>query len=69
MRDFLYAVGEVAWVLMFMAPLMVIFLVWKFVDGSRMIKVVIWFLLSVIFSFFFYCVSVAIGLWLEPWSA
>ena len=66
MRYFLDAVGEVARVLIFITPLIILPFVWKFVDGSKMIRIVIWFLLSVIFSFFFYCVRIAINLWLAP---
>jgi hypothetical protein len=60
METFIDIIGEICWFLMFITPLIFIPLTWKFIDGSRMVKVAAGLLLSVVCSIILFCIGMAI---------
>jgi len=52
--------GEIVWFLMFITPLIIIPLTWKFIDGSKMVKIASGLLLSLVCSIILFCIGMAI---------
>ena len=53
-------IGAVCWFLMLSSPFIIALLVWKFLDGSRMIKIAVVLLLSAVCVMLLYSISLAI---------
>jgi FlaA1/EpsC-like NDP-sugar epimerase len=61
MDTFLDVTQVVLCILAFAAPLIIMPCIWKFIDGSKMIRIVIGILLSAVCSFVLFCICEAIG--------
>lgn len=53
-------IGQILWFLMFLSPLICIFLFWKFLEIKKLYRIIIGLLLGVIISFILYFISLAI---------
>jgi hypothetical protein len=53
-------IGQIVWYLMFLSPIICMILCWKFLEFNKVWRVIIGFLLGIIFSFFLYFISLAI---------
>ena len=60
MEKLMDIVGGILWVLMFTAPLIIMPCIWKFIDGSKMIRIVMGLILSLVCSYLLYGISLAI---------
>jgi hypothetical protein len=53
-------IGVACWGLMLICPFIIIPLIWKFLDGSRMIRIAVGLLLSAVSVYLLYAISLAI---------
>ena len=57
MEKFLDFLGGALWLLSFIAPLIIIPIVWKMVDGNKVMRVIIGLILSLVFWWFLFNVG------------
>jgi len=60
MEKFLNFIGGACWLLSFIAPLIILPVVWKLVDGNKVMRVIIGLILSLVFWWFLYTVGLEI---------
>jgi len=60
METLLDIAAGVLWVLMFLTPFLVVPFAWKFIEGPRIVRVIIGLILSAVCVCFLYCVSLSI---------
>jgi len=60
MEKLMDIIGEIIWILMFAAPLIIMPCIWKFIDGSKMIRIAMGLILSLVCSYLLYWIGLAI---------
>ncbi len=54
------SIGQILWFLMFLSPLICLFLCWKFLEIKKLFRILIGLLLGIAISFILYSISLAI---------